>query len=631
VTIEALDNIACESAPVADSHLANKAYVDAAVANGAGTASSSGDNIVSIPAHSLISCGLAPTDDAHLANKAYVDAAVAAAGTATPIEEPAGLGKVVVVDTLSDAATHTGTSLRDAITAATAWSSVVIKFSVAGTITLEQGEISLPGRITIDGENKITISGGGVSRLFVIGAKTVLSLHRLTITGGNGVGAADSQVHGGAIYFGSGGVLHASDVTFTGNGISGTAATCSGGAIYIGNSGRVFLKRCTFSNNSVTTTGTNAYGGVINVGSLPLIAEDCTFSGNYVSAGSNGYGGAISGGNMILRGCVFDGNLNNASPGTKRGGAIYDANGTAVIVGCEFKNNSVTTDSSSCIGGAVCTVYTATGQMVQIEDCSFSGNIGLYGAAVSVYGTNAGVHDIFIRRCVFDANVVSGSARGAAIYFYYCDATVEDCEFKNHSVGGANVIYAYGYTGGIFVVTINRCKFTGNSGSFTGGGFVYVCNQSQTYLYNCVFKDNTFTGTSGYHRCIYVTNTGSSAFIQNCTFNGNTGGGAFYCTANTSLTIYNSVEYGHANTSSGASSATITASKFLSDKDSTGRDIAYDSTKPLFAADGFTPVANSQVIDKGNNNYVMTAYDLPGKTRKVGTAVDLGAVEYQGA
>ena len=51
---------------------------------------------MSIPAHSLISCDLAPTDNAHLVNKAYVDAAVAAAEPA-PIEEPAALGRVVLL------------------------------------------------------------------------------------------------------------------------------------------------------------------------------------------------------------------------------------------------------------------------------------------------------------------------------------------------------------------------------------------------------------------------------------------------------------------------------------------------------------------------------------------------------
>ena len=73
MTLEALDNISCDIEPVADSHLANKAYVDAAVAAGAGTASVSGDSVVSIPAHSLISCDIEPTEDAHLVNLRYCE------------------------------------------------------------------------------------------------------------------------------------------------------------------------------------------------------------------------------------------------------------------------------------------------------------------------------------------------------------------------------------------------------------------------------------------------------------------------------------------------------------------------------------------------------------------------------
>ncbi|MBR5416108.1 MAG: hypothetical protein IK105_09265 [Thermoguttaceae bacterium] len=626
--MEVLDNIVCESAPLADSHLANKAYVDAAVA-GNGTASVSGDNIVSIPAHSLISCGLAPTEGPHLANKAYVDAAVAAAGTATPIEEPAGLGKVVYVTTLSDAATHSGTSLRDAIAAVTAWGTVVIKFSVSGTITLEQGEISLPGRIVIDGEDKITISGGNVSRLFVIDAKTVLDLRRLTITGGNGVGAVNSQTYGGAIYFNGAGVLHARDVTFTENHLSGTAANVGGGAIGMSSVGRCYLKNCTFSNNSAVTTGQTAQGGAIQGTTYTLEAEDCTFSGNSVTGGSYGYGGAVSSPGLILRRCVFNGNYSDNSPSRRYGGAIYSTNSVAYISDCEFKNNSVTAQASGCMGGAI---YANVSQILHLEDCTFSGNTGYYGAAFSNYGSVTGTYDNCISRCVFEGNIVSTSGRGAALYLYYCDAAIEDCEFKNHSVGGASgVVYAYGYTGKLFDVTINRCKFTGNSASAATTGLVYCANLAQVYLYNTVFTANSFTATSGNHKCVYTTGS-SWAYIYNCTFTNNTAkGGAFYAAAG-GVDIYNSVEYGNGSASGKGTNATVNAAKFLSDQSaSVGRDIAYDSTKPLFESDGFTPAANSQVIGKGLAAHVMTEYDLNGKTRVSGAAVDLGAVEYQGA
>lgn len=633
--MEVLDNIACESAPVADSHLANKAYVDAAVA-GNGTASVSGDNIVSIPAHSLISCGLAPTEDSHLANKAYVDAAVAAAGgsAAAPAEETAGLGKVVYVTTLSDAASHTGTSLRDAINAVTSNGSVVIKFSVSGTITLEQGEITTTGNIVIDGEDKITISGGGVSRIFYIAASNSLKLHRLTLTGGNGIGASSSDtgtIYGGAIYaYGSstsnGGALFAQGVTFANNAVSSGNATASqGGVVHFGNYTAGIFVDCTFSGNSIAVTkaSSTAYGGAISCGRTAYVRCDkCTFSGNTVSCAGTAQGGAVSGGTLVLEKCTF---ANNQLTGgsTRKGGAINTGTGTIDIIGCEFSGNSVSTASSNCQGGAA---FVNT-QSVNVIDCTFSQNTAYYGAVYISGGRSNRV-----LRSVFDNNPVHASGRGAALYVNAGSADIEDCEFKNHAVGGASgIIYAYGAAGGVHQVTINRCLFTGNSGSFTGGGFVYVCNQSQTYLYNCVFKDNTFTGTSGYHRCIYVTNTDSAAFIQNCTFNGNTGGGAFYATANTSLTIFNSVEYGHANTSSGASTATITASKFLSDKASTGRDITYNSGLPLFKSDGYTPAVASQVIDKGLNANCDTTIDLVGNPRVSGTSVDLGAVEFQAA
>ncbi|MBQ6158976.1 MAG: hypothetical protein IJJ20_08215 [Thermoguttaceae bacterium] len=631
VVIEALDNIACESAPLADSHLANKAYVDAAVANGAGTASVSGDSVVSIPAHSLISCGLAPTEDSHLVNKAYVDAAVAAAGTATPIEEPAALGRVVVVDTLSDAADHTGTSLRDAIEAVTTNSSVVIKFSVSGTITLEQGEIVIPvGNISIDGEDKLTISGGGVSRVFALtNAYAILSLHRLTITGGNGVGATNSLTYGGAILMTANSALAARGVTFSGNSISGTAATVGGGAVGV-TVGRAYFADCVFNNNSVETTGNVGHGGAIYVSAaaVHLHCQRCTFTANTASSATTSGGGAVTIINGLFENCVFT--ENSLVGGTNRlGGAVLVGGGIGTFQGCTFTGNNAGTVSSDCKGGAF---YANTSYYVRIADCTFEQNTAYYGGGIVANGYNARQYFGRIERCVFNDNIVASSGRGVAIYAYYQSLTIEDCEFKNHAVGSSSgIIYVYGYTGKLFVVTINRCKFTWNSSSAATTGLVYCANLAQVYLYNTVFTANSFTATSGNHKCVYTTGS-SNAFIYNCTFTNNTNkGGAFYA-ASGGVDIYNSVEYGNGSASGKGTNATVNAAKFLSDQSaSVGRDIAYDSTKPLFAADGFTPAASSQVIDAGNNTYAVTAYDLVGKERVSGTKVDLGAVEYQGA
>lgn len=630
--MEVYDNIACESAPVADSHLANKAYVDAAVANGAGTASVSGDSVVSIPAHSLISCDIEPTEDSHLVNKAYVDSAVANAVPATPIEEPAALGRVVIVDTLSDAASHTGTSLRDAISAVTDKGSVVIKFSVSGTITLEQGEIVIPvGNISIDGEDKITISGGGVSRVFAItNAYAILSLHRLTVTGGNGVGATNSLTYGGAILMTVNSALAARGVTFSGNSISGTAATVGGGAVGI-TTGRAYFVDCTFTGNSAGTSGSTCSGGAIynSAAAVHLHCLRCTFTGNTVTAGTTGQGGAVSVISGLFQDCVFSNN--SIETGTnRRGGAVLVGSGDGTFLHCTFLGNSVTTSGTACHGGAL---YLNQNFYSLIADCTFEQNTAYYGGGIYAAGTANRQYYCRIERCVFNNNIVHSSGRAVGIYANYISVTIEDCEFKNHSVGAASgIIYAYGYTGKIYQITINRCRFTGNSSSATTTGLVYCANLAQVYLYNTVFTANTFTATSGNHKCVYTTGSNTWAFIYNCTFTNNTNnGGAFYAAAG-GVDIYNSVEYGNGSASGKGTNATVNAAKFLSDQSaSVGRDIAYDSTKPLFAADGFTPVANSQVIDKGDDTYVMTEFDLNGKARVSGTKVDLGAVEYQSA
>ena len=625
--MKVLDNISCEAAPITASQLANKGYVDAAIAavksGGSLPAPDSGDNAVAIPARSLIDCGFPPTEASHLANKGYVDSAIAEA-LAEPAEEPRGLGKVVTLTELTDAA------LRNAITGATQYSQLVIKFApnLSGTLTLTGGEITIYGHVIIEGENRITLSGGNASRLFVIQTKTVLTLRNLTITGGNGVGSALSQTDGGAIYHASNGVLNAYGCTFSGNSISGTAATCGGAAIYAGSSGTVVLTNCVFSNNSVVTTGATGRGGAIYGTGGVIRAKNCVFSGNSATGNTKGFGGAISHPCLIADGCEFTSNSATTtvtSSAARYGGAVY-AEGFTELTGCVFMSNTVTTAGTYCHGGAICT---APARYLRIDGCTFSGNTAYYASAVFLSGEAGGSYDYTIAHCVFDNNTVHTSGRGAAVYAYYCDALIEDCEFKNHSLGGASgLIYCYGYTNAIFAVTINRCKFTGNSSSATTTGLIYCANLAQVYIYNSVFTANAFSATSGNHKCVYTTGSGTWAHIYNCTFTNNTAkGGAFYAAAG-GVDIYNSVEYGNGAASGKNSSATVNAAKFMSDQStSVGRDLAYDSTKPLFAADGFTPVASSQVIGKGLNANCDTTIDLVGNPRVVGSAVDLGAVE----
>jgi hypothetical protein len=121
------------------------------------------------------------------------------------------------VNTTSDAVSHSGVSLRDAITAVNgdSFGSDIINFSgISGqTITLTQGQLELSAAslssITIEGASAITISGNSSSRIFQVDSGVNAVLTGLTVEDG-------SESYGGGIY--NEGTLTVSGSTLSGNG-----------------------------------------------------------------------------------------------------------------------------------------------------------------------------------------------------------------------------------------------------------------------------------------------------------------------------------------------------------------------------------------------------------------------------
>ena len=253
------------------------------------------------------------------------------------LEGRALLSNLLVVSTASDAAGHSGTSLRDAVAQANvdaaAGQSDTITFdpSLAGaTITLTQGQLELSGAgggtITVDGStlsNPIAISGNNASRVFLVDSGVHALLNDLVVTGGNG---------------------------------NSSVAANFGGGIY--NSGVLTLTGDSIQNNNVTPpTGLNAGGGgIFNKGTLSV--SSATITGNAVNYGSGGgiynYNGTVTVNNTTI-------SANTLVSGYGAGGAgggIYSQNGTLTVSNSTFSYNNANGQNGS--GGGIYTTYTGT-------------------------------------------------------------------------------------------------------------------------------------------------------------------------------------------------------------------------------------------------------------------------------
>lgn len=259
--------------------------------------------------------------------------------------------------TVTTAASAGGGSLAQVITDATPGSFVVFQAGLAGKVlTLPASEIILDKDLTIDASalaGGVILQGEGVNRLFYIAAGRTVIFKNLTLAGGGGVGATNSD-RGGAVL--NAGTLVAEDCVFTGSKGAFGGALATG---YSTASASLTLRRCWIFDNVATGSG----GGIIltaNTASLTatLQMEECSVEGNRAGVAGGGlYCQSASVGSTItasLRQCTFRGN----TAGADGGGAIFSrANGTSgtsaanlTLVHCTL------TDNTARFGGGVATV-----------------------------------------------------------------------------------------------------------------------------------------------------------------------------------------------------------------------------------------------------------------------------------
>ena len=129
-------------------------------------------------------------------------------------------------------------------------------FATPQTITLGGTQLELSdttGTETITGTAGLTISGGGVSRVFEVDAGVTASITGLTITDGNTSG------NGGGVYDNGG------DLTLTDCTVSGNTSGVNGPGVYIYDGGQATLTNSKISGNSGYQGGIFNSGGTVSI------------------------------------------------------------------------------------------------------------------------------------------------------------------------------------------------------------------------------------------------------------------------------------------------------------------------------------------------------------------------------
>ncbi|HEX4128847.1 MAG TPA: choice-of-anchor Q domain-containing protein [Pirellulales bacterium] len=364
----------------------------------------------------------------------------------------------LVVTTTSDAVSHSGVSLRDAIGTANAdarsGKSDTITFAAGlngQTIVLSQGSLELgaggagSGMITINGAGNVAISGNNAVTVFLVDSGVTATLEGLTITSGN-----DIPGNGG------GGINNLGTLTVTNSTISNCTSTYIGGGIY--NQGTSL----TVSGSTLSYDSATGGGAIYSADSMMLNVSNSTFTFDSAAGGS---GGAIGSGDpTTISGSTF------SSDSAAYGGAIEVAGAQVTI-----SNSTITNNTASNRGGAMDADYAS---QVTVSNSTISNNSSSDSAGGIYLGGTLTLYD----------STVSGNSSydGAGIWTYQnTTLTVSNSTIAN------NISSDYG--GGLFYegnANVSNSTISGNSAQFGAGG-IYQAGYLRIVLMNTVVAGNT--------------------------------------------------------------------------------------------------------------------------------------------
>jgi hypothetical protein len=475
---------------------------------------------------------------------------------------------------------------------------------------------------TIDGGNLISISGGGMTRVFDVQAGASLTLANLTIRdayfvdgAGGGVRNAGALIidhssfinncalGGGGIYS-YGTALTVSDSTFTGNNANtqdcpgNPGATIpgrgDGGAISVNhnNSALVSITNTTFESNTAY-----AGGGLALSGTSHVAVSDSTFNANVAN---NSGGGIESSGVLTVTASTFVKNTSGFI-----GGGLTQNGSTLTVSKSTFTSNNAHSNGGALMNAGGNTTVADTILTNNVSD--FGGGINnTFGPLTLINSTLSGNSASSFGGGINNTNVVS----------------VANSTFSSNTSKNGGGIYTYGGE-----LRIAGATFADNTASVAGGGLHFLGGTQ--VITNSTISGNSAPGGGG------MENAGTLTLMSS-TVAANSGAGIANDDVNGGVSRLEDVLVG--NNAGQDCSGTIMSEGHNLDSDGTcglnqPGDMSHVDPRigPLQDNGGPThthaPLIGSPAIDRGAD---CPATDQRGVTRPQGHACDIGAVEFNG-